>query len=148
VTAPAVAFSEADWEGAAKERLGELDWKPLEGQSIAPGSGERDSWAELLIRPRLLEALRRLNPTVPAQYLQQALAEIASPTSNDPLAENHRIHDCLVDGYRLSYIDTDGYEANPTIRIISQEPDQNDWLAVNQVTLVAGDHKRRFDIVL
>ena len=148
MTAPAVAFSEADWEGAAKERLGELDWKPVEGQSIAPGSGERDSWAELLIRPRLLEALRRLNPAVPAQYLQQALAEIASPKSNDALAENHRIHDCLVDGYRLTYIDSDGYEANPTIRIISQEPDQNEWLAVNQVTLVEGDYKRRFDIVL
>ncbi|MET3165460.1 UNVERIFIED_ORG: HsdR family type I site-specific deoxyribonuclease [Arthrobacter sp. UYEF10] len=148
MTAPAVAFSEADWEGAAKERLGELDWKPVEGQSIAPGSGERDSWAELLIRPRLLEALRRLNPTVPAQYLQQALSEIASPESNDAVAENQRIHDCLVDGYRLSYIDSDGYEASPTIRIISQEPDQNDWLAVSQVTLVEGDYKRRFDIVL
>ena len=37
MTGPAVAFSEADWEGTAKERLGELDWKPLEGQAIAPG---------------------------------------------------------------------------------------------------------------
>lgn len=39
MTAPAVAFSEADWEGAAKERPGELDWKPLEGHAIAPGTG-------------------------------------------------------------------------------------------------------------
>lgn len=51
MTAPAVAFSDADWEGAAKERLGELDWKPLDGQAIAPGTGERESWAELLVRP-------------------------------------------------------------------------------------------------
>ena len=114
VTAPAVAFSEADWEGMALERLAEpLGWQPLAGQDIAPGTGERDSWDELLIRPRLLAALQRLNPTVPAQYLQQALAEIASPKSNDAITENHRLHNCLVDGYRLSYIDSDGNEAEP-----------------------------------
>ena len=147
--APAVAFSEADWEGMALELLAEpLGWRPATGQDIAPGRGERDSWDELLIRPRLLAALQRFNPTVPAQYLQQALAEIASPKSNDAITENHRIHNYLVDGYRLSYIDSDGNEANPTIHLLSSDPDQNDWLAVNQVTLVQGDYKRRFDVVL
>lgn len=147
--APAVAFSEAEWEGMALELLAEpLGWGPMSGQAIAPGTGERDTWDELLIRPRLLAALQRFNPTVPAQYLQQALAEIASPKSNDAITENHRIHNYLVDGYRLSYIDVDGNEANPTIHLLSQDPDQNDWLAVNQVTLVQGDYKRRFDVVL
>ncbi|WP_354236586.1 type I restriction endonuclease subunit R [Arthrobacter sp. UYEF3] len=147
--APAVAFSEADWEGIALDRLAEpLGWRPAAGQDIAPGTGERESWDELLIRPRLLTALQRFNPSVPVQYLQQALAEIASPKSNDALAENHRIHGYLVDGFRLSYIDSDGTEANPTIRLLSTDPDQNDWLAVNQVTLIQSDHKRRFDLVL
>jgi type I restriction enzyme R subunit len=148
VKIPAIGFSEADWEGVAKERLGELDWKPMTGQDIAPGTGERDTWDELLIRPRLLGALQKFNPTVPLQYLQQAAAEISSPKSNDPMAENHRIHGYFVDGYRLSYIDADGLEANPTIRLLSPDPDQNDWLAVNQVTLIQGDYKRRFDVVL
>ncbi|MBT2555824.1 type I restriction endonuclease subunit R [Arthrobacter sp. ISL-5] len=143
-----MGFSEADWEGVAKERLGELDWKPLAGQEIAPGTGERDTWDELLIRPRLLAALQKFNPAVPLQYLQQAAAEIAAPKSNDSMAENHRIHGYFVDGYRLGYIDSDGLEANPTIRLLSPDPDQNDWLAVNQVTLIQGDYKRRFDVVL
>ena len=149
IAAPAVGFSEADWEGIALDRLAEpLGWQPKAGQDIAPGTDQRDSWDELLIRPRLLAALRRFNPTVPVQYLQQALAEIASPKSNDALAENHRLHGYLVDGYRLSYIDADGSEANPTIRLLGTDPDQNDWLAVNQVTLIQGDYKRRFDLVL
>ncbi|MBO1268703.1 type I restriction endonuclease subunit R [Arthrobacter cavernae] len=147
--APAATFSEADWEGLALEKLAEpLGWRPKRGDEIAPGSGERDSWDELLIRPRLMEALQRLNPDVPVQYLHQALAEIAAPSSNDAITENHRIHAYLVDGYRLSYIDADGSEANPTIRLISTEPSQNDWLAVNQVTIIQGDYKRRFDVVL
>jgi type I restriction enzyme R subunit len=146
---PAVAFSEADWEGIALDRLAEpLGWQLATGQNIAPGKGERESWDELLIRPRLLKALQRFNPTVPAQYLQQALAEIASPKSNDAITENHRLHNYLVDGFRLSYIDADGREGNPTIRLLGTDPDQNDWLAVNQVTLIQGDYKRRFDLVL
>ena len=143
-----VGMSEADWEHLTLEALGELGWLPFAGEKIAPGSGERDSWDELLIRPRLLAALQKFNPTVPAQYLAQAVAEIASPKSKDAIAENLRIHQYLVDGFRLSYIDTDGTEHNPTISLLSADPDQNDWLAVNQVTLTQGDYKRRFDLVL
>jgi type I restriction enzyme R subunit len=148
-TTAELGFSEAQWENLALDLLAEpLGWQPKTGGQVAPGSGERDSWDELLIRPRLLDALRRLNPTVPGEYLQQALAEIASPKSQDAITENHRIHDYLVDGFRLSYIGDDGAEVNPSIRLVSAEPSENDWLAVNQVTLIRGDYKRRFDLVL
>jgi type I restriction enzyme R subunit len=50
---------------------------------------------------------------VPGEYLQQAVAEIAAPKSQDAITENHRIHQYLVSGYPLSYIDTDGIEQNP-----------------------------------
>lgn len=142
------SFTEADWEALALEQLGDENWRPLHGDAIAPGSGERESWDELLIRPRLLAALRRLNPGVPAQYLQQALSEIVAPTSQDAMTENHRMHKMFVDGHRISYLEPDGTEQNPTLRIIGTEESDNDWLAVNQVTLVQGDYKRRFDVVL
>ena len=142
------SFSEADWEALVLDQLGENSWLPLHGDDIAPGTGERDSWDELLIRPRLLAALRRLNPGVPEQYLQQALAEIIAPSSQDAITENHRIHKMFVDGHRITYLDADGTEHNPTLRIIGTDEIDNDFLAVNQVTLVHGDYRRRFDIVL
>lgn len=144
-----LGYSEADWEGSALEMLAEpLGWLPKTGQDIAPGTGERDTWDELLIRPRLLAALQKFNPTVPVQYLKQALAEIAAPKSTDAITENKRIHDYLTGGFRLTYIDADGTEVSPTLRLLSHDPDENDWLAVNQVTLQHGDYKRRFDLVL
>lgn len=36
----------------------------------------------------------------------------------------------------------------PTIRLLSTEPSENDWLAVNQVTLQTSERKRRFDVIL
>lgn len=142
-------ISEAEWEQLALDTLAEpLLWRPVAGEAVAPGTDERDSWSELLIRPRLLAAMQKLNPAVPATYLLQALAEIVAPKSQDPIAENHRIHDILVGGYRLSYLDADGTEHNPTIRLVSHDPDEDDWLAVNQVTIRQGDRSRRFDLVL
>ena len=141
-------LSEAAWENFALDQLGELNWKTLPGEKIAPGTGERESWSELLIRPRLLEALRNLNPTVPVEYLRQALADFTAPKSMDAITENERVHNYLVHGFPFSYLDADGAEANPSIRLISSDPDQNDWLAVNQVTLRQGDYLRRFDLVL
>jgi type I restriction enzyme R subunit len=142
-------ISEADWEETTLETLAEpLGWRPLNGGQIAPGSGERETWDELLIRPRLLESMRRFNPEVPVEYLQQAIAEIAAPKSLDAITENHRIHDYLTGGYPISYIDADGVEQNPRIRLLGHAPEQNDWLAVNQVTIRSGELHRRFDIVL
>lgn len=141
------SFTEDDLEGLVLEWLGD-GWKPMHGQDIAPGTGERESWDELLIRPRLLAALRRLNPQVPAQYLQQALADIAAPSSQDALTENYRMHKKFVEGHRISYLDPDGTEQNPTLRLIGTQETDNDWIAVNQVTLILGEYHRRFDVVL
>ncbi|TQM63819.1 type I restriction endonuclease subunit R [Humibacillus xanthopallidus] len=142
-------FSEAEWETLALEGLAEHGWVPRDGKSIAPGSGERESWDELVIPSRLLAKLRELNPLVPPDYLKQGAAEILRPTSGDALTENHRTHRFLVEGYRgINWIDSDGTEHNPTIRLVSTDPGENDWLAVNQVTVRSRDVERRFDLVL
>ncbi|PPF54298.1 DEAD/DEAH box helicase [Clavibacter michiganensis] len=142
--------SEADWEEGALDRLGAdyLMWQPMRGADIAPSKDQREAWAELLIRPRLVTALRKLNPSIPSTYLSQAAVEIATPSSQDAITENQRIHRFFVDGYPLSYLEADGTERNVTVRLLSNEAHENDWLAVNQVTIQQGDFKRRFDLVL
>ena len=129
-------MSEGDWEQLALDTLAELAWTPLHGITIAPGSGERERWEDLHIPSRMLAAMRTFNPEVPAEYLLQALAAITSPTSIDAITENYRMHGILVDGFRgISYIDSEGQERTPTIRLVSADPDENDWLAVHQVTV-------------
>ena len=144
-------MSEDAWEHLALDTLGELFWKPLPGAAIAPGSGsgERVSWDDVVIPSRLRTALITLNPGVPRRYLDQALAAILAPLSQDPIAENYRIHRFMTEGFRgITYIDDEGQDQTPTIHLVSAEPNENDWRAVNQVTIVRGDHGRRFDVVL
>jgi type I restriction enzyme R subunit len=143
-------MSEADWEALAMDTLGELGWLPLEGRQIAPGSGERESWAELIIPGRLRSAIIRLNPQLPEFAVEEAVGLVLTPQSRDALGENHRVHELLTKGIRaVEYTDDYGAVQNPTIRLLDRaDPPANDFLAVNQVTVADGEHKRRFDCVL
>ncbi|MFP5070167.1 type I restriction endonuclease subunit R [Pseudonocardia nantongensis] len=143
-------LSEAQWEQIALEQFAGQGWRPLHGTDIAPGTDRgRESWTDIALPARMLEAMRELNPDVPVGYLEQALAEILSPTSRDAITENRRIHRVLVDGYNaISYVDAEGIEQSPTIRLVSHREEDNEFLAVNQVTVRSTDHERRFDVVL
>ncbi|ADG89210.1 type I restriction endonuclease subunit R [Thermobispora bispora] len=143
-------LSEARWEALAMGTLGELGWQPLEGKAIAPGSGERESWSELILPGRLRDAIARINPQLPPSAVDDALMEVTSARSRDALAENRRIHEFLTKGIRsVVYTDEHGAEHNPTIWLVDfREPEANDFLAVNQVAVVEGEHRRRFDVVL
>ncbi len=144
------AFSEAEWESIALETLAAQEWPTQHGSQIAPGTDNgRPSWDELVLPDRLLAKMRDLNPDVPVEYLDQARAAILQPSSQDAITENYRLHQYLVGGYRgISYIDNDGIEQTPTIRLVSHRPDENELLAVHQVTIRSSEHERRFDVVL
>jgi type I restriction enzyme, R subunit len=141
---------EADWEQEMLDQLCDQGWMPTAGKDVAPGvEGGREWWDDIVLPERTLTALRKLNPTVPGEYLIQALAEVRAPKSQDPLAENFRLHQILVDGYRgITYVDSDGVEQSPTIRFVSQNVDENEFLAVNQIIIRSADVERRFDVVL
>ena len=138
-------ISEAEWESTALEVLAEQGWAPTTGTAVAH---ERASASDLVLTERVLEAVRRLNPSVPPLYLRQAVTEILTPSSQDAIGENLRMHEFLVHGYRgVAYLDNDGVEQNPTIRLVGSEPSDNDWMVAQQVRLDSAEHHRRLDLV-
>ncbi|AKK04288.1 type I restriction endonuclease subunit R [Corynebacterium epidermidicanis] len=140
-------FNEDMLEQLTLEKLGE-EWAYRPGKDVAPGSGERQSWNEIVLRSTLDEAVRELNPGVPEEFLQQAIGELLTPKSQHPIAENQRVHEILVEGYRgITYYDLDGQPQNPTIYFLSAESDKNTYHAVNQVTIRNIEYERRFDVV-
>ena len=81
-----IGMHEQDWEEHALEVLAEYGWETLRGPAVAPGSGQRASWEDPVLDGTLSSALRTLNPTVPPEYLDQAAAEVLTPTSQDAIA--------------------------------------------------------------
>ncbi len=148
---PYSPFAESDVESAALEWLAGLGYSVLAGPDIAPDgpTPERAAFGQVVLEGRLRDALARLNPKLPPAALEDAFAKIARPAGADLLSRNHAVHRLLVDGVTVEYTRRDGSIAGAQARLLDyDDPDNNDWLAANQLTVVEGQHNRRPDIVL
>ena len=131
--------------------LTELGWSTCYGPAIAPGeaTAERTSYDQVVLERRLRDALRRLNPGLPQEALDEAYRKLQHPPGASLEARNRALHQWLVDGVNVEVRRSDGGIGGAQVRVVDDiHPEANDWLAVNQFTVVEGQHKRRPDIVL
>jgi type I restriction enzyme R subunit len=143
-------MTESTWEHLALDELGELAWQTKPGKDLAPGTGHRRDWDDLILHDELQLAIEKLNPELTATAVHEALRIATDPASREAYPENKQAHEYLTVGIRLTYTDEFGAEQTPTVRLVDfTDPDANSYLAVNQVTVrdTDGSH-RRFDIVL
>ena len=144
-------LSEADVERAALEWLANLGWQVAHGPDIAldtPGA-ERDDYGQVVLERRLRDALARLNPSLPATALEEALRKLTHPEGATLEARNRAFHRMLVNGVTVEYRTSDGAIRGEQALIIDfDNPDNNDWLAVNQFTVTENRNTRRPDVVL
>ena len=145
------AFTESEVEAAALEWLESLGWKVAHGPNIAPHAtdSERTDYSEVVLEHRLRDALDRLNSALPTDALDDAFRKLTRPDGSTLEVRNRAFHRMLVDGVTIEYRTTGGTIRGAQVSILDYEdPANNDWLAVNQFTVVAGEHQRRPDIVL
>lgn len=144
-------FTESVVEEAALGWLAAAGWPVRHGGDIAPGEpqAERGDYGEVVLAERLRAALARLNPGLPAETLEEAFRKLTRPEGADLVARNRAMHRLLVDGVTVEYRAADGAIRGAQARVIDfNDPQCNDWLAVNQFTVVEAKRNRRPDVVL
>ena len=144
-------FTESEVEDAALEWLDGLGWKVAHGPDIAPhaAGAERTDYSEVILEHRLHDALDRLNPDLPPEALEDAFRKLTRPEGSTVEARNRAFHRMLVDGVTVEYVSAAGAVRGAQVAGLDfQNPANNDWLAVNQFTVVEGEHQRRPDVVL
>jgi type I restriction enzyme R subunit len=143
-------FTESEVESAALTWLEGLGYIVLHGPDIAPGEpgAERQSYQEAILPRRLRDALARLNPVLPAEAIEEAFRKVSRVDSPSLIQANRLFHRMLVDGVDVEY-QAEGRVVHDKARLVDfDDPDNNDWVAVNQFTVQEGRHTRRPDIVL
>ena len=144
-------FAESDIEEAALEWLAELGYAIRNGQDIAPDSKtpERTSYGDVTLSRRLEDTIDRLNPALPMEARADALRRIEQVEYPGLIEENRRLHGFMVEGVPVEFYGEDGVLKGDHVRLINfDDPDANDWLAVNQFTVIENKVNRRPDIVL
>jgi type I restriction enzyme, R subunit len=144
-------FTESVVEEAALEWFGELGYRVVHGPEIAPGEpgAERESYQQVLLEGRLREALATLNPQVPQEGLDDAFRKLTRISSPQLIDANREFHHYLVNGVAVEYLRGDGSVGYDPVRVVDfDDPSQNDWVVVNQLSVTESGHTRRPDVVV
>ncbi|UBF24171.1 HsdR family type I site-specific deoxyribonuclease [Kovacikia minuta CCNUW1] len=144
-------FTESDVEEAALYYFEQLGYTVFGGPDIAPGESgaERSNYADVVLGDRLRSALTRLNPQVPPDEIQSAIQQVLRPETQNLYDNNQRFHRLLTEGVPVSYPGADGRTQHDQVWLIDwNNPDQNDWLVVNQFTVIENRKKRIPDVVV
>jgi type I restriction enzyme R subunit len=148
-----VGFAESDAEEAALGWLEALGYSVKHGPDIAFGvdGAERadPGYHDTILQNRLYQALIRLNPGLPPAAIGEAYRKLIRVEAPNLVARNRALHRMLVDGVNVEFARSDGSVAGAQAQVIDfAEPERNNWLAVNQFTVIEGQQQRRPDIVV
>ncbi len=143
--------AESHVEELALETFARLGYEVLYGPDIAPDEPacERASYADVVLVGRLDEALRRLNPHLGENAIREARRVVLLADAPTLLENNRRFHRLLRDGVEIEVAREGGEVRGERLRLFDfDDADENDWLVVNQLTVVEGQTTRRPDIVV
>lgn len=148
-------INESVVEDAALEWFEEIGYTAIHGPDLAPETPgqERESYSDIMLVDRLRAALLTLNPDVPAETIDGVIQQLQRPESPSLIENNLAFHTMIRDGVDVEYRLPDGSTKGDKVWLFDfEDPDRNDWLVVNQFTVVeqigSNRHERRPDVVV
>lgn len=148
-------YTESDLEEAVLEWFTELGYQYVGGPVMAPvpdgTAPERESYADVVLNGRLLDSLAKVNKEVPSQYLEQAFKQILNIVHFAPglIQTNKEFHRLVTEGIDIEYQRSDSTIGTYKIKLFDFDtPENNDWLLVNQYTIIENKNNRRPDVLV
>lgn len=131
-----------------------MGWQTVSAMEEIFGPGGtlgRETPGEVVLIPRLHDALKKLNPTLPSEAISSAVDELTRDRSTMSLvAANQEVYNLLKEGVKVSVRDPAGRGGQKTerLRVIDwQTPGNNDFLLVNQFSVTGSLYTCRPDLV-
>jgi type I restriction enzyme R subunit len=144
-------FTESVVEIACLDYFGQLGYAYLPAPEIASDGlfAEREAYGEVILKQRLRTALIRINPTIPAAAIEDAIRKVTRTDSPTLIVNNRAFHKMLTDGVDVQFRNAEGRDVTDKVWLVDfKNPDNNDWLVVNQFTVVENHVNRRPDLVV
>ena len=143
------SISENDIELIAIDYLQSLGYSYLNGLDISPDSGQPErQYNEVVLTARLRRAIDRLNPNISQDAKDDALKKILRTDSPNLLINNQTFHQYLTEGVDVELRTADGIRGKKVYIVDVENPENNEFLAVNQFTIIENNVNKRPDIIL
>lgn len=144
-------FHEDDLEQATLEWLEELGYEILHGPDIAVDGEypERDGYQDVVLMDRLEEALRKINPSASSSSIERAVQLVTMIESPSLIINNRNFQKYVTDGVDVEYRTEDGHNTTEKLWLFDfEKPERNDFVAVNQFTVIEGQQNKRPDVAV
>jgi type I restriction enzyme R subunit len=109
---------------------------------------ERRDYLQVVLTGRLLSSLHKINPHIPLATIEEAAQAITKPESPVLIHNNRAFHKLLLEGVQVEYRDGDDTKADHVQLIDFHNVEKNQFLVVNQFTVLGAKQLRRPDIVV
>ena len=144
-------ITENDVEQACLDWLKALGYGVLHGPNISPDGDapERAAYDATILIDRFKTAFHNINPNLNSDACDHALRKLQQTDFPSLIGENRRLHKLIIDGVDVDVMREDGTIGGEIAKLIDFEnPTNNDWVAVNQFTVIEGGNNRRPDVVV
>jgi type I restriction enzyme R subunit len=145
------SITENEIEEIALEYLQHLGYQYLNGLIISPdGEHPERQYTDVVLTTRLRDAIDKLNPTISEDAKEDALKRILHVETLHAafLHNNETFHKYLTQGVDVEVRTADGIRGQKVYIVDFENPENNEFLAVNQFTIIEGSQNKRPDIIL
>lgn len=142
---------ESDIEAISIDEIESIGYTYIAGPELLPdgSSPERLSFSDVLLENRVRSALARINPHLSHANLDSAYKTVSQIASPDLIANNELLHQYLFEGVPVTKRNSQGDDQGDFANLIDfKNPANNDFLVVNQFTIVENNKEKRPDILL
>ena len=143
-------ITESELEEHALDLLQEVEYKIINGYDISPEgkNSERKNYQEIVLVKRLKKAIDKLNPELPENAKEEAIKKVLRVSVQNQIVDNQQFHKLLTEGVPVEFRKKDRLVGDSVKLVDFENPEKNEFLAINQFTIIEDKYNRRPDILL
>jgi type I restriction enzyme R subunit len=143
------SITENEIEEIALSYLQNLGYSYILGTDISPdGEHPERQYTDVVLTTRLRDAIDKLNPLLGQDAKEDALKKVLRTDSPNTLINNETFHKYLTQGVDVEVRTVDGIRGQKVYIVDFSNPENNEFLSVNQFTIIEGSQNKRPDIIL
>jgi type I restriction enzyme R subunit len=119
-----------------------------QGYDILNGANIERTYNEVVLTNRLQAAIDKINPEIPADIREEAARNVARVPFTNLLANNEAFHKLITEGVDVKGREGEQVKTFKVWLIDFQNPENNDFTAVNQFTIIENHNNKRPDVIV
>jgi type I restriction enzyme R subunit len=143
------SITENEIEEIALSYLQNLGYSYILGTTLSPdGEHPERQYTDVVLANRLRDAIDKLNPTITQDAKEDALKKVLRTESPNALINNETFHKYLTEGVDVEVRTADGIRGEKVYIVDFANAENNEFLAINQFTIIEGSQNKRPDLIL